>query len=89
MKSLHPGAPAPRFARDIPEFDAWGRLVGLDQEGWRVDYAQYAAGDGLELPRRMTLDHPRLRIRLVIDEWSLEGRDAGGDHGKVNEGPRS
>jgi len=87
-------APAPRFGRDPPELDAWGRLVGLEQEGWRVDYAQYTEADGLELPRRMTLDHPRLRIRLVIDEWNLgsaRGNASGhaGDDGRGDGGPRS
>lgn len=55
-----------------PELDAWGRLARLWQDGWLVEYGQYAAVGALELPRRLTVTHPDLRIRLVIDRWELE-----------------
>lgn len=63
-------APAPLFGREPGELDPWGRLLALEQEGWRVEFGQYTEAGGLELPKRLALHHPRLRIRLVIDEWN-------------------
>ena len=65
-------APSPLFGREPAELDPWGRLLGLDQDGWRVEFDRYTEAGGLELPQRLTLSHPRLRIRLLIDEWKLE-----------------
>lgn len=64
-------APAPLFGREPAELDPWGRLVTLDQDGWHVEITRYIETGGLELPQRLTLTHPRLRIRLVIDEWDI------------------
>jgi outer membrane lipoprotein LolB len=50
-------------------------LAALEQDGWRVDYAEYKAfgAAALEalLPRRLTLTRPGIRLRLVIDHWTL------------------
>jgi len=50
-------------------------LAALEQDGWRVEYAEYkafgpAALDAL-LPRRMTLTRAGIRLRLVIDHWKV------------------
>jgi outer membrane lipoprotein LolB len=71
------GLPDPA-ARDDHELDPWGRLLRLQQDGWLVEYGQYVVVGAIELPRRVTLTHPEVRIRLVIDQWDL-GR--GNGHG--------
>lgn len=68
------GLPDPA-AREAPELDPWGRIVRLRQGGWLVEYDRYFDLDGLELPRRLTVTHPGLRIRLVVDRWELEDDD--------------
>jgi outer membrane lipoprotein LolB len=50
-------------------------LSSLEQDGWRVEYAEYrafgqAALEAL-LPRRLTLTREGIRLRLLIDHWKL------------------
>ncbi len=52
-------------------FNEVGRLESLQQSGWQVRYRDYLDVDGLELPRKLELENPRLRARLVIDSWQL------------------
>jgi outer membrane lipoprotein LolB len=46
--------------------DVSGRLSRLVQDGWVIDYLDYAA-DGR--PRKLALEREGLAIRLVIDRW--------------------
>lgn len=66
------GAPQP-LGDASTRLDDRGRLLRLEQEGWRIDYPQYAGVGGAigEMPRRLTLEGAPLRIRLVVDEWSV------------------
>ncbi len=56
-----PGTPAQT------RYDAGGRLVELEQSGWRVEYLAYAAAGGM--PSRLTLTYPGLELRLAINQW--------------------
>ncbi|MHB1213648.1 MAG: lipoprotein insertase outer membrane protein LolB [Thiobacillus sp.] len=49
--------------------DAVGRLVQLKQNGWVIDYLQYAP-DGR--PRKLAVTREGLGIRLVADSWRTE-----------------
>jgi outer membrane lipoprotein LolB len=49
--------------------DGEARLASLEQDGWRIEYADYAAVDGRWLPKRMTLNHGEVRVRLLVDNW--------------------
>ncbi len=49
--------------------NAAGRLAQLKQNGWVIDYLQYAA-DGR--PRKLALAREGLQIRLVADNWRVE-----------------
>jgi outer membrane lipoprotein LolB len=42
-----------------------GRLVTLEQQGWRIDYLEYEGGR----PARLRLRYPGLELRLAISEW--------------------
>ena len=42
-----------------------GRVKSLNQDGWQIDYEQYAG----EHPSRVNLAREDLRIRLVIESW--------------------
>lgn len=65
-----PGVPASR------ELDETGRLKALRQQGWEIQYLQYARIDHYDLPQRLTLVRapegaaPPMEARLVIDRWS-------------------
>lgn len=61
------------------DFNEVGRLQSLQQSGWQVTYGDYLDVDGLELPRKLTLENPKLRARLVIDRWQLPVSDSGAE----------
>ena len=46
-----------------------GRVTSLSQEGWQIDYEQYAG----DRPSRVTLARQDLKIRLVIESWQGGG----------------
>jgi len=50
-------------------------LAVLEQQGWRVEYAEYKAfgtgGAAEMMPRRLTLTRTGIRLRLVIDHWKI------------------
>jgi outer membrane lipoprotein LolB len=49
--------------------DAEARLATLEQAGWRIEYTEYSAVAGRWLPRRLTLHHGEVRVRLFFDNW--------------------
>ena len=51
--------------------DEQGRLASFEQLGWQVSYGQYRTVGERELPRRVTVERPGYRVRLVISEWQL------------------
>jgi outer membrane lipoprotein LolB len=42
-----------------------GRLLWLEQAGWRIEYLEYREG----LPYRMRLSYPGIDLRLAISQW--------------------
>ncbi len=42
-----------------------GRVTSLSQDGWHIEYDQYAG----DRPSRVTLARDELQIRLVIESW--------------------
>lgn len=59
----------PDPARDFAqEFDSQGRIARLRQDGWVIDYLQYAEAR----PRRIAISREGVDIRLVIDSWQVE-----------------
>lgn len=62
--------PAPGRAYQATYDDA-GRLAQLKQDGWVIDYLQYAAAAPLR-PRKLVVAREGLQIRLVADSWEAE-----------------
>jgi outer membrane lipoprotein LolB len=57
-----------RPATDAPaqaEYAQDGRLLALEQHGWRIEYMAY---EGIQ-PKRLKLIYPGLELRLAITEW--------------------
>jgi outer membrane lipoprotein LolB len=46
-------------------------LSELHQGGWTIHYTRYVQVGDLFLPDRITLTQDDIRIRLVIDQWSI------------------
>ena len=57
-----------RPAADAPAQTAYaqdGRLLSLEQHGWRIEYSNYEGAR----PTRLKLSYPGLELRLAISEW--------------------
>jgi outer membrane lipoprotein LolB len=53
------------------DFGSNGQLSRLEQGGWTVSIAEYRAGGGQLMPRRMTAINHDTKVRLVIDDWTF------------------
>lgn len=62
--------PAPGRAFEAT-WDASGRIAQLKQDGWVIDYLQYA-DDAPARPRKLLVVRSGLEIRLVTDNWKDE-----------------
>ncbi|MNW06398.1 Outer-membrane lipoprotein LolB precursor [compost metagenome] len=62
------GLPAPTSKSRVT-LDADSHLSQLDQDGWRVEYANYRLQHGYWLPERLKLFGQNIDITLVIKEW--------------------
>lgn len=57
-----------RPATDAPaqaEYAQDGRLLSLEQRGWRIEYTSYEGAR----PKVLKLNYPGLELRLAISEW--------------------
>jgi outer membrane lipoprotein LolB len=62
------GLPAPGPVSKY-EFDAYHRIAKLTQQNWQIYFRQYGRFHQNELPTKIELVHPGLKIKLVIYEW--------------------
>lgn len=44
----------------------------LQQSGWRVEYQEYHRDLPVPLPRKLVLERDKIRLKIVIQNWSLE-----------------
>lgn len=65
------GLPAPGLPVVKLSLDSFGRLLRLSQGGWQIRYLDYKRVENFVLPGKVFLEHPKLRLRLVIDHWHL------------------
>lgn len=53
--------------------DEQNRLASLVQRGWQISYESYQRQGALWLPQRVTLRREPVRLRLLIQSWTLTG----------------
>lgn len=58
----------------LPEIDASGRAIKLQQDGWTINYLEYEQvswplQNNPELPRKLYMKHDGLALKIVIDQW--------------------
>ncbi len=56
-------------ATDIT-LDELGRIKTLKQDGWDIEYAQYADNEGYSLPNKITLRSPKVNLKFVVEHWN-------------------
>ena len=64
------GVPDPTQASQ-ETLNAQHRLGGLKQEDWDISYEAYGESGSDMLPSRVTLQRQGVRIRLIVDGWTL------------------
>ena len=65
------GVPAPGSNAKV-EYDRDGRLTSLEQDDWTLEVDEYQGAGTLELPRKFEVANDEVRIKVVVDAWSLE-----------------
>lgn len=64
------GIPAPG-SNSNKEFDRFGHLIQLNQQGWNIKYQQYQSVQGMDLPRTIIYSHDPVRVKMVIKTWKF------------------
>lgn len=65
------GIPDPDPAHVVSDarLDEAGRWTDFAQDGWRVSVLEYMHVSDRDLPKRLTLSHDELRVRMAIKTW--------------------
>lgn len=48
-------------------WDEMGRITHLVQEGWDIEYSDYLAHEGKQLPNKIYLRSPKVNIKLIVE----------------------
>jgi len=64
------GIPAPHF-KSKTVLGPFNHLTKLYQQGWEIEYQRYSVVGNMELPTKITLKNPTIRVRIVIREWDI------------------
>lgn len=64
------GLPAPTTI-DHQQLNAQYQLTQLEQSGWAIQYLDYMNANGYNLPKKMVLTNPQLKLTLFISEWRI------------------
>lgn len=51
--------------------DNYGHLVYLQQQGWTIQFQEFTSQNNVDLPRKIIFDNQRLRVKMVIKNWTL------------------
>jgi len=52
------------------DWDDMGRITRLKQEGWDIEYSDYVAFEGKQLPNKTYLRSPKVNIKLIVENRS-------------------
>lgn len=64
------GLPVPQVAANS-QFDATGRLQRLTQQGFVINYLNYTHVNAIDLPQRISITSPSLKIKMIIYRWQI------------------
>jgi len=70
------GLPAPGETAAVADAGAapWRTI---EQSGWRIGYDAFTTEAGLSLPQRFTASRGAVRVRVVVDAWTLPPGEPG------------
>lgn len=64
------GLPTPQLPTTT-KFDSYNHLIFLQQQNWQIQYSDFKAIKNIDLPTKIFINNPQLRIKIVIKEWQL------------------
>jgi outer membrane lipoprotein LolB len=64
------GVPAPDQPAAVTDAEAAPWRV-IEQSGWRIGYDAFTTATGLSLPQRFTATRGDVRVRVIVDSWSV------------------
>ncbi|HLD16332.1 MAG TPA: lipoprotein insertase outer membrane protein LolB [Coxiellaceae bacterium] len=53
------------------DYDEYGHLKTLHQEGWTIEYADYQSVGGVDLPQTLQLSQAPMHVKIRIKNWHL------------------
>jgi outer membrane lipoprotein LolB len=64
------GVPAPGAPGAVSSAEA-GQLRVIEQAEWTIGYDAFTSAAGMLLPRRFTASRGEVRVKVVVDSWSV------------------
>ena len=53
------------------QFDKFNHLICLVEQDWRIRYSDFISVNGVDLPTRIQLESPQIKIKIVIKTWQV------------------
>lgn len=66
------GIPNWNIKKQQEKIDAFGRLLEIKQNGWRVRFKQYTQVEKHELPEKIFIDGHDLNVKIFVEDWNLK-----------------
>jgi len=63
------GIPDPGNPVQALQLDNQGRMAELEQSGWQISVLSYDRTSGMDLPTKLFMHSPQLKVKLVVDTW--------------------
>lgn len=67
------GLPSPKRVTRSAALDENGHLLALREGHWQIDFKSYKTYNGIALPTKIFLQHDHVSVRLVLDNWQIDG----------------
>ncbi|MCB1828188.1 MAG: outer membrane lipoprotein LolB [Coxiellaceae bacterium] len=55
-------------------YDKYGHVVTLKQDGWNIRFSSFTTVKGYDLPEKVVLLRPGMRVTIVIKRWTLSNK---------------
>ncbi len=64
------GLPVPSVEANT-QWDTYGRISTLTQEGWKVQFLSYTRADGFDLPSKINITSSSLKVKIIVYHWQV------------------
>ncbi|MEO6117756.1 MAG: lipoprotein insertase outer membrane protein LolB [Methylotenera sp.] len=55
-------------------WDEQGKLSTLKQDGWDIEYQNYAENNGIFLPNKILLKSEKVNLKLLVENWDINSQ---------------